>query len=309
MNNYTDTLKFLRNVNNLKQKEMIIGKETDNSLYSRLETGKLKIKIEHIEQVCDHLDIAPSEFMAFAEIDTEFLQYKEKLNKAINRHTDIIIKENVLEDYNRLNNQDIKKLTMKDLAFLFTYKNNLYKLWYEVEKINSDDIKVIVNRLSNKQFYSMYDYILALNTINYMNNHQADNIIKLMTPLQYKDQRSIQTKKYANVLLTNIISFKIYQMDYEKALEYVKLAEDQDPTFQSYYFRFDIQYHKNLALYLQKKDTKYIDIARNLISSIEEIQDIQTAKIFKQELNHLVDNPAYYKNNTDYDIVQIKEQN
>ncbi|MEI5992448.1 hypothetical protein A5881_004004 [Enterococcus termitis] len=309
MDNYTDALKFLRTENNLKQKEMIIGSQNDNSLYSRLETGKLKIKIEHIEQICDHLDLAPSEFMAFAKIDTDFLEYKDRLNKAINRHTDVLVKEMVLKDYYRLKNINPDQVSMKELAFLYTYKNNLHKLWYEVDKITPEDTNFIVKKLSEKNFFTMYDYILALNTINYMDRKQADTIVKLMIPIKYKEQRTMQTKKYANVLITNIISFEIYQMEYEQALEYIELAEKQDPTFQSYYFRFDIQYHKNLALYFLKKDTKYIDTARKLISSIEEIQDIETAKIYKIQLNHLVDNPAYYKKNTNYDIVQIKEQN
>lgn len=123
------------------------------------------------------------------------------------------------------------------------------------------------------------------------------------------DKRSPQTKKYANVLLTNAIAMKNYATEYEKALEYIELAEQQDPDFQNYYFRFDIQYHKNIALYFIKKDTEYINKARRLIETIEEIQDIKTAKTYKRELDNIIDNPEYYKKNNNYDIVFVKEQN
>ena len=287
------TLKFMREKRNIPQNKMLNSK--DSSQYSRIESGKAQLKLSTLLELTKKLGVSLTEFIQFSNVDQHSYQFAKEINYCIDNPDLTYEKQQLLIKYKQLDQTHLSQMTLEDIAYYYTIKAMLSIHWNEVKAPTTEEIENIFQQLIEKDFYSQYDYMLALNLIPYFKKIQIDTIAARMYPLEYPDKRTEKTKNYSSLLITNIISCLTYEMDYEAALKYVNIAQETSNLRDNYYFHLNILYHKNILLRFLENDTKYIEKAREVIQIMIDIGDKKTAKQFLDELNNLNTNPEYYK--------------
>lgn len=155
--------------------------------------------------------------------------------------------------------------------------------------------------LVNSEFYGQFDYLLTVNIITFFNTEQIDNLITRMFPVRNLDKKTDVTLNYANLLITNVISLTMYEIDYKAALLYVTSALNNNPIR----YHLNALYHKNMMLHFLENDIKYIEKVIEIIQIIYDIGDTSTADQFLEELNTLNTNPIEYKNRKNMPTVSI----
>lgn len=300
---FSNTLKFMREKRNIPQNKMLSSK--DSSQYSRIESGKAQLKLNTLYELTKSLGVTLTEFIQFSNIDNDSIQFTKEINYCIDNPDLEYEKQQLLIKYKKLDQTHINLMTLENIAFYYTIKSMLSPYWKEVTAPTAEEIEKIFQQLINKNFYSQYDYMLALNLIPYFNKLQLDTIANRMYPLEYPEKRTEKTKIYSNLLITNIISSLTYELDYKSALKYVEIAQANSSLRDNYYFHLNILYHKNILLRFLENDTKYIEKAREVIQIMMDIGDKKTAKQFLEELNNLNTDPNYYKGSCKLPTVSI----
>lgn len=300
---FSETLRFIREKRHIPQNKML--KDKDSSQYSRIESGKAQLKIGTLIKLTEKLGLTVNEFVQFSAVDAELQKLSKEMNFCIDNPDLEYQKQELIKKYKQLDKTPRKQLTYGKTAYLYAIKCMLSRYWKEIPAPTPDEINYIFKLLDDSDFYGQLDYILAVNIVPYFNKSQVDTIIKKMYPLKYPERRTEQTKTYANLLITNVISVRTYSLDYQTALEYVKIAQKNTQIRDNYYFHLNILYHKNNILRFIEKDTKYIEEARKVIQIIYDIGDTKTADTFLEELNNLTKDPEYYKDTYDIPAVSM----
>jgi transcriptional regulator with XRE-family HTH domain len=284
-----NSLKFFRQHRNIYQEDMT---EKNKSNYSRLEAGKAKITEEMLKPLSDTLSISVSELILHSNLDNDIKLFQETIRKTMNNPDPIRAKKAIIKLYSDL--KKIRTKNNKQLAEYFTIIINFSGIYEEVKAPTKEEIQTSFLHLIDLSYHTQYDYLLAFNTCIYYTSNQLHTLIKTMFPIEDIEQRTVDTLKYANNLLTNIINMQIYNLEYEKVLEYIQLVEKQDIVFETYYYRFLLTYYKNLTLFLMKRENKYLSKIECFLEMLQEMNDLTSYKAFKQETQNLTENPRYY---------------
>lgn len=298
-----DSIKYLRTQLEIPQENMI--ENMSASTYSRIENGQRQLKFDTLKLICDKLGITVNELLEFSETDTDDQKFAILLNQALQFPKRTLVKNELLKDF--FPKQHISKMETTDLAKYCSIKCLLGSIWKEISPLTDDEIHYLYHYFINKQFYVQKDYQIAMNSIVFFSTEQISEIIKRMYPVKFYEKRTQKTKGYATHIITNAITSCIYRLEYKAALYYIELAESTMDFSTNYYLRLNIQYHKNIALRFVKRDTVYIEKARQIIGIMYEISDKQTAEQFEDELNKIINKADYYFDTNNFPRTTIKE--
>lgn len=301
--NLFESISFIRKKMNISQENML--PDTPHSTYSRIESGKRQIKLTTIKQIAQRFNMNLKELLEFSNVDTKYEQFNILLRECMATPNKELSKKQLLTHFYLPKN--LKDMNDLELTFFYSIKGNLAPEWEEIGLLTEEETSFIINRLKQKSFFTQKDYQIAMNIINSITIQQSIELIDLMYPVYLPERRPDTLKRYANHMITNIITASIYELDYKTALKYVELAEKTMDFSADYYLRLNILYHKNVALRFLKSDTLYIERAREIIKIMYAISDPQTAEQFETELNHITEDPSYYQGTRNYPRTTVKE--
>lgn len=292
--NISETLLFFRRKLKLTQKEMWPGHDT--SAYSRIENGKQDIKMSDLVSVLDQMSISPEEFFLYSSIDEEQKRFRSLFQYCANHLNNQTKKNELCRYYNKLENNSQKKL--KDLSNYIAIKIFFSQYWEEISKVSTIELEDIFHYLDQKSYFLQYDYALMSNTIFLMNETHSDILISKAIPLEDEENRNTTTKQFAYNLITNLITIKLYNRDYEKAKKYLRLANKQNVKNQDYQYRMNIEYLSNLYSYLTKGNYQYIRKVYDYIHFLDDLGENQQSKMIEKEVEVLTLNFRGAENST-----------
>ncbi|MEI5992400.1 hypothetical protein A5881_003956 [Enterococcus termitis] len=292
MNNYGKTLKYIREGRKISQSKML--KSRDRSQYSRIENDKSILKVETLEYLCEKLGVSLAEFVSLNHandfLDSMVLKFRECAREPNNLEK----KQSFLESFKIIDDKSVIDLSRMEYNFKYTVRAVLPFYWKDMKPLTQTEVDHLYEHLIGSSFFGQYDYMLAMNIAKLLNKEQMARLADIMYPVQHYATRNDLTKQYSNLLITNAISYFIFEEDYPLALEYVEKAQKNLALHDSYYLHLNLLFHKNLTLSLLKKETKYIEKTREIIRIIHDIGDLNTAKVLETELNNLIHFPNYY---------------
>ncbi|MGL4697641.1 helix-turn-helix domain-containing protein [Enterococcus larvae] len=281
--NIRETLLFFRRKLKLTQKEMWPGHDT--SAYSRIENGKQDIKISDLTSILDQLSISPEEFFLYSSIDEEQKRFRSLFQYCANHLNNQSKKNELCRYYNKL--KDNSQKTLKELSNYIAIKMFFSQHWVEIEAVTPTEANDIFNYLNQKHYYLQYDYALMSNTIFLMTDEQSDHLINKVIPIEDEENRNTTTKQFAYNLITNLITLKLFNKDYEKAKKYLILAKKQNKEKQDYKYRMEVEYLNNLCSYLTKGNYQYIRKVYDYIHFLNDLGENQRSKLIEKEVEIL----------------------
>ncbi|MEI5995617.1 helix-turn-helix domain-containing protein [Candidatus Enterococcus mansonii] len=304
---YLESIKHIRELRNIQQKDMLPG-VLSHSGYSKIENGKSTLKLDTLQEIIDRLNISLEELSLYAENNNLINNFIKIFNSAITDPENEMIITKLLNHPLYKVNKDIKTMSQKEVIAYAAIKNIMSGLTKnKVTPLNNYEKEYIVEYITSTNFYGQYDYLLILNTITCLTEEQSNIIIRHMFPVTDTKNRTAKTLNYAFLVLSNVITIAIYNLDYKKAIDYISLAETMIDTSTSYHSRMILEYHKNIALRFLKKDTIYIEKARQIIQITRFIGDEKTARSFETELNNLTTKADYYLETHKYPTILVNK--
>ena len=300
---FFESLSFIRKRLRISQGDML--ENTTPSTYSRIESGKRQMKLDQLKLIADKFGMNLKELLEFSTIDNEYELFINLFRTCAEDPNDDSNKKKLLKDF--FPEKKIKFMNNNELTHYYVIKGYLGDEWTEIGIPTQEDLEFIVQYLCEKSFYTQKDYQIGMNIIKHLPLKQRTKIIDKMYPIILPENRTDSLKKYANHMVTNLISSCIYELEYETAFKYVQLAENTMDFSSDYYLRLNILYHKNVLLRYLKQDTLYIERARDIIKIMYAISDPSTAKQFETELNKLDKDSNYYTKNKNYPKTIVKE--
>ncbi|MBB5218922.1 XRE family transcriptional regulator [Treponema rectale] len=100
---FRDRLRFLRNEKHISAREMSLSLGQNESYINKIETGKASISITSFLNICEFLNISPSDFFNPEVKNSASIQEIIKYYKALNPHQAKYILE-LLKDLNKCTN-------------------------------------------------------------------------------------------------------------------------------------------------------------------------------------------------------------
>ncbi|GGD04827.1 hypothetical protein [Enterococcus wangshanyuanii] len=276
-----DTIKFFRTMKNIPSSSMF--PDHSKSYYSKLENGRSSIKINELNNVLNRLELTTSEFFFYFDdgFDGEFVN----LFRDCSIHPeDHMRKENLLKHYYSIEMAYSKN--SKILAQYYSIKSHFLGKWPNIKSFSNTEKEHIINYLTEKSFYTYYDYVLFSNSIVYFDRRQTLDVTTRMLPIAWESFRDHETKKYAYTAYINIITARIYNKEYDEAKLYIEMAEKEDIKSSNYFFKFSIQYLKNMILFIETEDLVYLNKIYNFISLVEDAGDSSMANLLKEEVSN-----------------------
>ncbi|OTN83986.1 hypothetical protein A5819_003536 [Enterococcus sp. 7E2_DIV0204] len=304
-NIFLASLKNIRELRGISQKD-IFPNNANHSAYSKLENGTTSLKIDHLDEILNSLDISLEELFHWT-YSTDNVNKFRTIFKEIGRHpNDLEKKKDFLREF-YFNDIPIKNMSKKQLSYYCTIKNHFGSIWKEVGLLTKEEIALIVSLLDKKSFYSQYDYTIALNIVQYLTDQQLDSIVSDMLPVKFIEKRTPYLLSSAFNILTNAITCYVYKLDYIKAWDYVQLAEPLVKYTTGYYSKVNLEYSKCLVKRFLERDIRYFDDAWQIINITRAIGDYQTADEMETEINNLSTRADYYLDFKHYESLPINE--
>lgn len=281
----TKTLQFLRQVFKYTQDQVIPDKP--RSIYAKIESGKQPIRLKDIEIISENYGMSINEFFAIYNHYDDNNQIANKLKELFQKTETPEIKNDIITQYKKLSEK--KDKTANELRTYIAIKRAVAPKWTEISPISNSDLDLVFSFLNDKIFYGYYHYSLLLNVSIILDDERLKTLIKKMYPIQHFELRDSETKNYASNVFLNIITAKLYKKEYKNALEYIEQAEKIDPANMNYYFRFSLQYLKNLTLYIKTRNPNYYQKIYTFISLVYDIGDLDTANKLEEEVRELTE--------------------
>ncbi|WP_321384849.1 helix-turn-helix transcriptional regulator [uncultured Enterococcus sp.] len=281
--NISETLLFFRRKLKLTQKEMWPGHDT--SAYSRIENGKQDIKMSDLTSILDQLSISPEEFFLYSSIDEEQEQFRTLFQYCANHLNNRTKKSELLRYYSKL--VSISQKSLKELSNYVAIKVFFSQHWADIDSLTEKELSDIFQYLHKRTYYLQYDYALMSNSIFLMTEPQADLLINKAIPLKDEENRNTTTKQFAYNLITNLITSKLYDNDYEKVEKYLRLAKRQNGLNQDYKYKMNVEYLNNLYHYLSKGNYQYIRKVYDYIHFLNDLGEDKLSKIIEKEVEIL----------------------
>lgn len=296
-----NSLKFFRDKRNLAQKDITIS---DISNYSRIEAGKAKVSEEHMKPFANKLSVSVSELILYSGFDTDIKEFQNDINTALKQPDNTLLRKKIMDRYQKL--AKIPGKNNMQLAMYYTIIVNFSNIYSEIPELTEKEILSTFLHLIQLDYYTQFDYLLALNMTFFYSSDQLLSISKTMFPLEDPDKRPVDTIKYANSLMINIITMQIYNMDYSAVIQYIDLAKKQKLAMENHYYRFLMQYYKHLAKYLQDRNEADFLKIKQYLNIIEDLYDPDTYQAFKSEQQNLTNNPRYYLDLRTFESAKIR---
>lgn len=281
--NIGETLRFFRKKLHLTQKEML-DNHLDPSSYSRIEHGKQIIRIDTLAEVLKKLSLSPEEFFARISLDEDQKKFKALFYYCAEHLDNQSMKQKLVDYYLKLAKF---QHNLKELSNYIVIKVYFSQFWSEIDPITDKEIQEIVKYLLKKDYYQQFDYLIISNTIRFFSTKQQDLVLSRAIPISDEDLRDSTTLNFAYNMLTNVISSRIHERDYEGAAKYLSIAKKQDKKGKNYNFRMNLQYLNNLLEYLVTGEYHYMEYLYDFIKLIENIGDLQQAETLKKEVTYL----------------------
>lgn len=276
------TVKTFRLKKGLKQSDIHISKFS--STLSRIENGTRSIKLDDLKTIIDFLGINEREFFSYAIFNDPSTDFAKTIRKASLRD-DPMLKKHII------NNFFIKEYqfshSSKELAYYYTVKGHFGKRW-KIGDLTENELNHIFIHLTSQKYYGYYEYLLYANVIPFFDTKRAISISKHILPIDEEFLRDHDTKRYAYSGLINTISIIMYKREYKIALELIELAEKMDVNNTNYYFRFSVQYFKNIIFYVETKDMEYHSKIHNFIDLVRDVGDIEIADQMEAEVKKIL---------------------
>ncbi|WP_375179493.1 helix-turn-helix domain-containing protein [Enterococcus rotai] len=231
MMKYNDSLKLIRQFKKKKINEMNIGKS--RLAYSRIEKGETKINLNDLKIILENLEITPDKLIKFTGFDTEYELFKKLLNKCISNPDNQELKNELLRNY--YNPKNIPRKNKKELYYLIGITANFRGLYNEIKDISSDEIIYIFQKLINQEFFTEYDYLISMNFITLLSEDMIDQLANKLYPISLKERRNENLIRYSSLMIINIASKSIYNLNYRKAIYYTNLLEENTTVQENYY--------------------------------------------------------------------------
>ncbi|WP_429951654.1 helix-turn-helix domain-containing protein [Enterococcus sp. AZ101] len=302
---YIKALKKLREAKQIKQKDMIPESNT-HSAYSKIENGTNGLRLEQLENMFEVLEISPEEFFHMSYHDFGVDKVLRSIKKSIRNPHDTNLEKELLSNYYPVG-ISIENMKKTQLVYYVVLKNEFSTRRSDIPKLTPDEVNYICSLIHNTTYYTQYDYTIAMNSLKYMNEKQIDHIIDCMFPLQDIEERLPFVINTAFCILTNAITYFIYNMNYKKAWSYIEIADTLVQNTTGYYSKINLEYSKCVVKRFLEKDIKYIEQARYIIKVTRAIGDELTANALEEELNNLNTKADYYLDIDNYTSIPINE--
>ncbi|MBL1224821.1 helix-turn-helix domain-containing protein [Enterococcus sp. BWR-S5] len=279
--NISNAIKSLRKRRKIRQ----IDIAENNSYASKIENGKKKLWVEELEEIIDSLNTNYLEFYHYAALSDYENHFSSRINQVNKRPTDERLKEYFLKKYYQDNFQFSD--SNKELAYYYSTKIHFSSLW-NLQEITEKEKKHIFEHLIKCKFYGYYEYLLYVNVITVLSFEQGKELTNKMYPIVDENLRDPDTLKYALTGLLNFITQQLYDRRYESAQRYIQLAETVDREKRDYYYRFSLQFLKNILTYCETGDSDYLIKASHFIELLKDIGDQKIASLLKKEMDQLI---------------------
>ncbi|WP_206912196.1 hypothetical protein IGL98_001314 [Enterococcus sp. DIV0840] len=281
--NIGETLRFFRKKLHLTQKEML-DNHLDPSSYSRIEHGKQIIRIDMLAEVLKKLSLSPEEFFSRVSLDAEQKKFRELFYYCAEHLDNQTTKQKLIDYYLKLAKF---QHNLKEFSNYIVIKVYFSQFWKEIDSITDEEVQEIFDYLLKKDYYQQYDYLILANTIRFFSTKQQDLVLFRALPIVDESLRDPLTINFAYNMLTNLISSRIHDKDYDGAKKYLAIAKKQDKAGKNYNFRMTLQYLNNLLEYLVTGEHQYMEYIYDFIKLLENIGDIQQADTLKKEVTYL----------------------
>lgn len=287
-----NAIRTLRKKKKLRLSDVDIGKTLQT--LSRIESGKIILNQNTLNQIIDTLDLEPVEFYNFASKLDYPNNFVLQFRKASGSPSDKLLRDFLLKNYFKSDYQ--YSGISKNLMYYYSIKSHFKDEW-DLKEVTRNEVQHLVNHLSTRKYYGYFDYCLLCNVIIYIPDNESKPIFNQMYPIEQESMRDSETKKYAFSAVLNIISKRIYDGQYEEAMYYLEQSKNIDTEKSDYYFKLSIRYLENLCLFLTTHDSEHYGKLLNYISVLRDLGDDTTADLLKGEIEELAfGNPENIKN-------------
>lgn len=279
-----EALYFFRKNKGLKQKEILTY--TDNSVYSKIETGKKSLKFSELRTILTKLAIPLSEFSEYLDDEFDQMDFRRLLNLSGRHPNNSEIKTKMLEYYSTLAFSEY--LDSKQLSNYIAIKTLLSHLWEEIESIKQSELTIIFNLLNQKDYFFQYDYALLANTIFLFDPKKRNSLAKKALPIKNMHLRNTATKEFIKNMINNLITTCLRKEEYEVSQYFLSLANIQKESIHDLSYTIVLDYLTNLTNYLQTKEKTYKEKIDETITYLKAIGETQFASSIEQEVIALI---------------------
>ncbi|MHC5217933.1 helix-turn-helix domain-containing protein [Enterococcus sp. LJL128] len=280
-----EALSFFRKNMNLTQKSVRPDYMKQPTL-SKIENGKQTVPFEEIRDILKKAGIGQEEFFSVVELDEEQNKFRLLFYNCSVNSSDLQSKEKLLSIYYDLNNRS--NLNIQEYSNLVSIKIHLGHRFKEVTPLSKKDMHKIYHYLSNKSFFTHFDYVLLSDTIFIFDDTQIDLLSKAAYPIKYCHLRNQKTRLFVLNGVTNIITKYLFERNYLLAERYIDLAKSMDSGVKDYHYHLNIGYLHNMYLYLTTKEYHYQKVARTFVETLQNMGETLWAEQMESEINRLL---------------------
>lgn len=265
------------------QKEIL--PDLDPSVYSRIEGGKQELKRNDLKTIMNTLSLTEEEISLNAPLDTEQDTFKALFHYCSRNLTNPHKKEQLLEHYETLS---VKFKNLQELSNYIAIKSYFYQFWEEVDPVTEKELQATYQLLMNKNFYQKYDYVILINIIRLLDKKEADLIVSKIFTIKQLNEDIVFLDSLVQNILTNVLTARIYEKDYDSTRRYIHLAKKLDKSHKSMFFQSHIKYLENLLDYLTTGDYKYIQRIQEYINLLKDIGNNNDAEQIEIEIKVVI---------------------
>lgn len=143
--------------------------------------------------------------------------------------------------------------------------------------------------------------------ISYYTSDQVKSITNTMFPIIVPHKRTVETLKYANILMVNAITMQVYNLNYDYVIKFCTDLENEVLLYENHYYRFLMKCYEYLSLHLKNFDNGSLLLANKYLDIIQDMYDADTYNSFRIEQENLIHNPRYYLDLNIFEITSIKD--
>lgn len=286
-----ELIKKVRIDSGMKQKEACKN-VMDEPSYSRVERGVRKIDFEQIVGVLGNLSVSMEEFITVyvrPEIEENVRFYFRRLFKS--RPSESADNE-IIALYKNLANR-YPDLKFDELGVYFDIKAYFHQEYPDkVGAITLEELDFIVTkfkRTRRKRFFSE-DYRLISHTIMNMEKEHIEEIFETIFPIENDIFLTEQSRRFLSLMFLNSITPMLKAKEYETVKKLLDLAEEHTFLYEdSYYYRLNLTYLKNMFLFLTTRELKCLEEVTTFVKMLDSLGEENNARLIRQEIKGLLE--------------------
>jgi len=284
--NVAETIKFLRLERGFSQKD-ILPKGVTSPTYSKFENNKQDLKIKHIFEILDNMDITTHEFTQLLNRKTKMKILQDTLISCANNINDPLKQRELITIYKELQSKD--ELAQYEFAALLNIKEFFNNTISEIEPISAEELnikKIILSR----HYHGYRDYHLISNHIMNFSNEDVDLFIDTLFPITDFKNKSPETQGVIIQLFVNLMTKEMYENNLDRATKFHNIARRLDIKKENYYLGIQLLYFDSIIKYLRHGETEYLEKINEVIKMISYMGDHQTVKQMQKEVQVFLQN-------------------